>query len=375
MLARYGLETVLLRFGGSAWHQQDLERFRGYAAWGMSITARNAIGLACLGGFVLWCNRGLQWDGTVLMTWFLIMLLPWSMLYAISALFKAAHQASTGFLFEIGSVNHLTWVGVLLLTLSDSDISLNQVGIVSLISTLGVCSAGMALLVRRGIAPKFNSTMLEEKTAFLKTCQATVAIIVMQMLANTGGVFFLGMLWNKQEVAFFSAPARLAMATILFTNLVTLVVSPRLSGHYESNDEDGFHRILSKGCQIIFFTNFPTLLTIAVLSPWIMTLLMPSYIEHWPILSIIAVGQAIGVIAGLAPAVLCMTGLEKEWSRATFVNTTSCILLTALSSYYLGAMGAAIGAATYQATQNWVAASMVYKHHKYWPLPSLAFKR
>lgn len=375
MLARYGLETVLLRFGGSAWHQQDLERFRGYAAWGMSITARNAIGLACLGALVLWFYRGQQWDGTELMVWFLIMLLPWSLLYAISALFKAALQASTGFMFEVGAVNHLIWIGIMLLTFYDPDISLTQVGVVSLVSTLAVCGAGMVLLVQRGIWPKHNPAMLVERKEFLKTCRATVSIIVMQMLANSGGVFFLGMLWGKQEVAFFNAPARLAMATILFTNLVTLLISPRLSGHYEAKDEPGFQRILSKGCLIIFCTNFPTLLTIALASPWIMILMGDNYLEHWPILSVIAIGQAIGVIAGLAPAVLCMTGLEKQWSRATFLNTSVCILITALLSYVWGAMGAAIGAATYQATQNWVAAFMVHNYHGYWPLPGLTLKR
>lgn len=371
MLARYGLESVMLRYGGTAWHNQDLKRFRGFSAWAVSITIRNSIGLTLLGLLSLWFGENIPWIRADLMIWFLVTLLPWSMLYAISSMFKAAHQASTGFVFEVGTVNHLTWIAVVLLSSSQLAVSVTTVAIISLVFTTIICIAGLLLLKHRGMWPQNNEQMRSEKKAFLQTCHATVAIVVMQMLANNGGVFFLGVLWNQQEVAIFSAPARLAMATILFTNLVTLVISPRLSGHFESGDDAGFHQILRKGCLIVFTTNFPILILIAAFAPQVMVLMGDSYVKFWPILTIIAIGQAIGVVAGLAPTVLCMTGLERTWSRVTFFNTTLCILLTALLSYFWGAIGAAVGAATYQASQNWVAAVLVRYYHNYWTVPKL----
>ena len=170
-------------------------------------------------------------------------------------------------------------------------------------------------------------------------------------------------------MAVFSAPARLAQATILFTNLVTLIISPRLSGRYESGDQSGFRQVLRKGCLIVFAINFPVLITISITSPVIMRLMGPAYVPYWPILSMMAIGQAINIVAGLAPTVLCMTGLEKMWSRLSFYNASVGIVATVVMSYYFGAFGAAIAASVYQATQSWVAAITVRLKHGYWTIP------
>ncbi len=372
MLTRHGLESVLLRYGGAAWHKQDLKRFRGYASWAVSITVRNSIGMTLLGGLLLWLGGKMHWINPDLMIWFLVALLPWSMLYAISSMFKAAHQASSGIFFEVGTVHHLTWIAIVFLSISQLGISVKTVAITTFVCTTLVCMAGLLLLKQKRLWPQYNEQMQGEKRAFLQACQATAIIVVMQMLANNGGVFFLGVLWNQQEVAVFSAPARIAMATILFTNLVTLIISPRLSGHYEAGEELGFQQMLQKGCLVVFATNFPTLISIGVFAPQIMILMGDSYVKFWPILTIIAVGQSVGVIAGLAPTVLCMTGMERIWSRVTFCTTMFCIFLTALLSYSWGATGAAIGAATYQASQNWVAAITVRYYHQYWTVPRIS---
>jgi len=54
MLSRYGLESVMMRFGGSAWHQKEVERFLGYSAWAVEMTIRNAVLLTILAVLVLY---------------------------------------------------------------------------------------------------------------------------------------------------------------------------------------------------------------------------------------------------------------------------------------------------------------------------------
>ena len=97
----------------------------------------------------------------------------------------------------------------------------------------------------------------------------------------------------------------------------------------------------------------------------------PNYAEHYVLLSIMAAGQLIGIIAGLAPTVLCMTGYEKQWSKLTTYNAGTCVVVSAVLCYFLGALGAAIGTAMYQATQSWAAAFLVKRIHGFWTIPGL----
>ena len=369
MLSRYGLETVLMRFGGSAWHQKELDRFRGYGAWAMEMTSRNAVLITVVSILSLSFIDFSSYFDAELMMWILAALLPWSLLYAISAIFKSAHRAAVGCLLEVGAVNHITWVTVLILKYSGFEISAVRVAIISLCSACFICGLGLVLLKAGNLWPKFDTTLNHQRSEFKQACRAMVFVVLMHLMANNGALFFLGLFWSPSEVAVFSAPARLAQATILFTNLVTLIISPRLSGRYEAGDQSGFRQMLRKGCLIVFATNVPVLLIISVTSPWVMQLMGPNYVPYWPILSMMAIGQAINIVAGLAPTVLCMTGLEKLWSKISFYNASVGIVVTVLLSYYFGAFGAAVGASTYQATQSWVAAIAVRMKLGYWTIP------
>ena len=371
MLSRYGLETVLMRFGGSAWHQKDLDRFRGYGAWAIEMTSKNAILITVLAMLSLSFIDFSAYFDAELMMWILAALLPWSLLFAISAIFKSAHRAATGCLLEVGTVNHITWMTVLILKFSGVEISAVLVAIISLCAACVVCVFGLSMLKIWNLWPKFEKSLISQRSEFQQACRAMVFVVLMHLMANNGGLFFLGLFWDTSEVAVFSAPARLAQATILFTNLVTLIISPRLSGRYEAGDLAGFRQVLRKGCLIVFAINFPVLIAISITSPWLMQLMGNTYVPYWPILSMMALGQAINIVAGLAPTVLCMTGLEKLWSKISFYNASVGIIVTVVLSYYFGAIGAAIGASTYQATQSWVAAIMVRMRHGYWTIPPM----
>lgn len=371
MLSRYGLESVLLRYGGSAWHQKDRVRFGAYGAWALEMTTKNAILITLLAVLLLGVFDFSQYFDPELMLWTLVSLLPWSLLYSISAIFKSAHRVAMGCLLEVGVVNHIAWVTVLVFKVCGMEISAVRVAIVLLCAAIFVCGVGLLLLKRNNLWPRKDASIAHQKAEFQQACRAIVIVVIMHLMASNGGLFFLGLFWNASEVAVFSAPARLAQATLLFTNLVTLIISPRLSGRYESGDQQGFQQVLRKGCLIVFAINFPVLILISIGSPWIMQLMGSTYVPYWPILSIMAIGQAVNIVAGLAPTVLCMTGMEKLWSRLSFYNASVGILVTVALSYYFGAFGAAIGASTYQATQSWLAAVTVKLQRGYWTIPPL----
>ena len=374
MVSRYGLESVLLRFGGAAWHARETTRFHTYSAWAFFLTGRNAILLSLIGCGILLCC-GAPWRGTSLMLCLLLALLPWSLLYTISFIFKAAHRTPTGSLFEVGSVNHLIWLTVGAMTLLNFEVTAFHVACILLACSVGVFAFGLYLLNHTQLWPKRSKQTKEHYEEFTYSCRSVVVIVIMQMLANMGGIFFLGLLWGDKEVAIYAAPLRLATATIMLTTIVTQVISPRLSGLFKAGEHKLFRQTLTRGTLAVVGVNIPLLTIIAAAAPWIMQLMGPKYIADWPLLSTIAVGQIIGITAGLAPTVLCMTGLENLWSKVTICNGIVCIALTVLLCYLWGAMGAAIGTAYYQASQTWLAAIIVKKRFGYWPVPNLVLLR
>ena len=370
MVARYGLDAVMLRYAGSSWHQSDSEKFRGYSFWATNLTTRNAVFFALAGLLLMWVIGSERWAKAPIMAWMLLALVPWSLVYTISFIFKSADRAPTGSMFEVGTINHLTWITVVGLTYFYSqEISAVDVAKIIPICSLLVCGVGLWMLHRSGMWPKQTEAIQDDRPEFLDACRSNTVIYIMQMLANLGGVFFLGLTWNNEEVAIFSAPIRLATATILLTTIVMLIVAPRLSGLHKSGETEKFKRTLRWGCVTVAAINVPILLTLAISAPWVM-MIMPKYADHWYLLSIICIGQMIGIIAGLAPTVMIMTGNDRLWSRAVVCNSAVCVTACAVLCYFFGALGAAIGSALYQASLNWVAAVLVRKKLGYWTIPN-----
>ena len=233
MLARYGLDSTLLRFGGSAWHSRKFSQFHGYTAWAFSMTLRHSIIFAIIGLLAAW-GLGARWQGSSVMSLMLITLIPWSMVYTISFVLKGAHQTPTGAMFEVGSCNILTAICVVLLVLTGRVVSTIDVALVLMVCTVAVFSVGLLTLKLRGLWPKISQEIASTRKEFNDSCRQMSVICMMQLLANSGGIFFLGLVWNDAEVAIYAAPAKLAAATILLTNVVILVIAPRLSGHYKA---------------------------------------------------------------------------------------------------------------------------------------------
>ena len=190
MLSRYGLESVLMRFGGSAWHQNELDRFRGYGAWAMEMTSRNAILISVFAMLLLSLFDFSSYFDAELMMWILAALLPWSLLYAISAIFKSAHRAAIGCLLEVGAINHVTWISVLILKFSDVEISTVLVAIISLCAACLICGLGLLLLKTGDLWPKFDKSLAHQRSEFKIACRAMVFVVLLHLMANNGGLFF-----------------------------------------------------------------------------------------------------------------------------------------------------------------------------------------
>jgi O-antigen/teichoic acid export membrane protein len=368
MLVRFGIDPAMMRYGGMAFERNDMKEFRGLAYWGIRNPSRNAAIFAIISVLVLQLFVGPRWEGTSIMTWMMIALLPLSLLYVISYIFKGAHRAPLGSLFEVGTVG--TGVAIVMSVAHFAKIPVDgtTASIALLVCSIGLAIAGFAAMSLSGIGPRRDDNLQVDRAEFSTYCRDNAVIQLFQILANWGAAFYLYLFWTAEEAADFTGPARFAAVSILLMNIVVYVTAPRMAGLRASGSNDALRRLIQRSSIMVAAATTPMLAILMVGSPWVLMLLGPKYVDAWPVLSLIAGGQLIGILAGLAPTVLLMSGYESQWKTASLISISFCIVLTGVLSYFYGAIGAAIGTALFQAVNNWVAAFLVHRNLGYWML-------
>jgi O-antigen/teichoic acid export membrane protein len=366
LLVRYGVDAAMLRYGGMAYQRNDMKEFRGLAYWAILRPSRNSAIVTLISVFILQALVGAKWEGTTIMTWMMISLLPFSLLYVISYLFKSAHQAPLGSVFEVGSVGTGVAIVTGLAYFAEYPVDGTLASIALLVCSIGLAIAGFAAMFWSGIGPQPFNHLKVDPLEFSTYCRDSAVIQSFQILANWGGSFYLYLFWTAEEAADFTGPARFATISILLMNIVVYVTAPRMAGLHGSGSNDALRQLIQRSSLIVAAATTPMLAILMVASPWFLKLLGPNFVDAWPVLSLIAGGQLIGTLAGLAPTVLLMAGLETQWKTASLLTISICVVLTGVLSYFYGAIGAAIGTALFQAVNNWVAALLVRRNLGYW---------
>lgn len=368
MVARFGTDASLLRFGGAAWHEANWDLFSDYARLSLAITTRMSLAIMLLGtlGVTLLWNH---WDASATFSWTLVGLLPWSLNFTISYVFKAAQRPQVGTCFEPGTVCMITAAIVLGCAGVGFHMTASSIIVAQSLVACLLCLFGFYLAWQSGLLrPRRTTTPRIEKRSFQLTSANFLIVVLMQVLANQGGILFLEHQGDQTELAMFSAAVRVSTLTILVLNVVVLVVSPRLAGLYKSSPGQEFERLAHQASQAAFLACALPLMILLIGSQFVMGVFGQAYMEHSHLLRIIALGQLVGTITALAPALLSMTGHDQELRNSTILISLVSIVLSVLLIRWYGAYGAAIATALYQALQSTATAWIVRRKLGFWPI-------
>lgn len=368
MLSRLGAENALLRFAGSAWHRGDRSLFLAYCRLSLSLVLRNSVLLTLVGWPLLSLVGTAYWDGSSAMASMLLALVPWSLVFTISFIFKAAGQPQAGSLFETGTISICGAAVVGAISFAGHPITTSGVAVVLTGCATVLAVIGSAVLHRQGLWPRSQNAPGLDRKLFLTYSINLMSITMMQLFANWGGTFLLEFAWTQRDVAMFASAARLAMVSVLLISVASLVVGPRLSGAYDSGDRTRFRKLVSSASLIALAVNVPMLLVLVLGSRQIMGILGETYADSAGLLSVIASGHLAGLVFGFAPIILAMSGKDRALRSTTLCSSTICILVTLVLALPYGAWGASVGAALYPVIQNWGAAAVVRRTLGFWPI-------
>jgi O-antigen/teichoic acid export membrane protein len=166
------------------------------------------------------------------------------------------------------------------------------------------------------------------------------------------------------EMGLYNASNQWKLIILFIPNIVGQVSIPILSERYGCSDHDTISLFLKRITSLTFIFALPLVLILSVMSPWIMSLYGPSFINGWPVFIIIILTSFI--IALQTPVANIIASSGQMW-LGSLMNSAWAIILF-FSTYLLvqfGAIGLAyaflIAYAFHSVWSYWVAIKILNK--------------
>lgn len=398
IFSRFGFETSLLRFGGAAWHDDNLKAFRRVVNIALKVVFCISITVAILVGILLWVSP-YQWAAGELLRTVLIALPFMTISTIVASGFKAAHRPEAGALFEIGGVSLLTCLLVLGSTYFGHSMTALLAAQLYVGSSIVFCTIGLVslTLLKRYAEPSNDLQSVEDSDnqkplkhriesdsengglkydevglkEYLTTSSDFLIVAGTQFLGNWSGVFFVEYFQDESAAALFSAARRTSLLPMLLLSVVVAICSPKLAGLFQSSQTDRFRALVHRSSLIVCAVNVPILLVMAIGAPWWMNLFGNAYQANWMLLTVLSCGQLVGAVTGIATGVLGMTGQQRQLRKISIFSAVAAVILSAILTAGFGVLGAAIAGAVYAASQSLAVMLAVRKQLGYYPVPRL----
>ncbi len=182
------------------------------------------------------------------------------------------------------------------------------------------------------------------------------------IIMTQADVIMIGVFLDPQQVAYYSAAAKTAVAvTFVFQSIITLAV-PKIGELHARDSRAELQRLLSSLIHWIFWPSLVVALPLILFGHWILRLFGPSFETAYLPLVILVMGQTIHAAVGPVLGLLSMTGHQKLCAQVFAVSAAINVILNASLIPVAGLAGAAIATATSLALWNlWLLIGVIRK--------------
>lgn len=167
----------------------------------------------------------------------------------------------------------------------------------------------------------------------------------MSFIIGQTSVIILGIFRSQAEVGYYAIAVKIASLTGFILNAVCSMAAGKFSELFHSNKIDELFYVAKKSAKLIFFTSVPILLCIIFLGKTILfTFFGKEFVQAYPALVIIALGQLINSISGATGLFMNMTGEQNIYRNIMII---ACILNVGMNVFLVpkfGTYGAALAA-------------------------------
>lgn len=222
---------------------------------------------------------------------------------------------------------------------------------------LHISAAAVGLVSAAAIWARSWPQRLFRRQAHLRT-RAWLASALAFMLIGSSYVInlemdrvMLGSMMGAEAVGIYAIAARNAALVELFMLAVNMALAPYVAERFAKEDLRQLQSTVTSVARIVVVCTIPAALLMIALSPHLLALFGPAFVQGESVLIVLVVGYVLAVLAGSAGTILSMTGHEKNVVLVLALSVATNVGLNLLLIPRYGMLGAA--AATFVSNLLW----------------------
>lgn len=368
-IARMGLDNALLRFVAVGASQDD---------WGkVSRVVRSGLGRSGLFSLVI-CVAICVFAGPIAMVFFSEPALVTPLRVMSFGVF--AFSMATLVSQMLKGVRHIRNALLVISVLPPFFATLMVWPLGQIFGTPGACAAyvlgmGLSTLIGwyfwgRARKPVTTNTEKGAPEALWQAARPLWAMTVLTMgVLPWVPMLLLGMWGDMKDTGIFGITGRLAALTSFTLMAINNILAPRFAVLHSEGKIESLKTIARQFSLINVIVAIPAIGILVFAGERLLGLFGAEFVEGYPVLIILLLGQMVNCMTGSVGILLMMTGNERSTRNAAIcaVIVMTILCITLIPTY--GAVGAAIAAASASMTSNLFAMVVVYRRLGFFVIP------
>lgn len=165
--------------------------------------------------------------------------------------------------------------------------------------------------------------------------------------------------WLPPEyTAYYNLGAKLSELPKMAFLVSNMVFAPLIAQYFAQQQQQQLQRLASRSARLSLLIGLPMVLALGIGGKWVMSLWGEAFVQAYPVLLVLCVGQLFNLACGLSGSLLAMTGNERWLLVALLLSLSVNLSLNAWLIPQWGMMGAAVAVTVSTIVKNicWVIA-------------------
>lgn len=341
VFGRMGMDNALLRFAAARSEARDWPGVKGVSRLGLRIAL--AASLIATGAMILTAPllaRGAFHDANVTssLLWMSVSVIPIALSTLISQLLRARMRVAASMMVATVWTPGLAAVGLLVAGSKGGPVTAAQMyGAAATITALG------AWWWWRRVTPELREVNADfDLQTLLRSSVPLLWVALLATSLNWIPNLALGNTHTTADVGVFNAASRVSLLVSFVLIAVDTISAPKFAALYERGDRGALAATARNSARLMVFVALPLLLVCLIVPSQIMALFGPQFRRGGSVLAVLAVGQAISVLAGSVGSLLMMSGYERQVRNSNAIAAAVCFGVAGLLVPWTGALGAGI---------------------------------
>jgi O-antigen/teichoic acid export membrane protein len=196
----------------------------------------------------------------------------------------------------------------------------------------------------------------------MKTSIPLMWVASLNLVFTYMDTFMIGMFMSSTVVGLYNVASKVVLLSSMILVAINGVVSQKFSVYWETKKKEELERLAQSSTCYMFILSIIVFLFYVIFNRFILNLYGQEYIEAWPVLLVLAIGQFVVLATGPVASLLMMTGNGKFHKNNTFVSALINFVLNLLFIPFFGIVGAAVATAISLIVKNLLAVIFVRKN-------------